>query len=174
MELKMCQVIGALFTIIAGTLLHFVYKWTGQNIFVSFFAPVNESTWEHLKLLITPILLFAIGEYILGGKEIINFVPVKLLSIVAGMLTIVVSFYTYVGIVGNHYLWADIATFILGVIVAYGLSYSLLGTSYFTSLSARQYAWIGLVILMGCMILFTWSPPTIGLFKEPSTTALKP
>ena len=29
-----------------GTLWHFVYDWTGDNHFVGFFFPVNESTWE--------------------------------------------------------------------------------------------------------------------------------
>ena len=39
---------GILFTITAGTLLHFCYEWSGENPFVALFAPVSESVWEHV------------------------------------------------------------------------------------------------------------------------------
>ena len=48
---------GILFTAIAGTLLHFAYEYSMENPLVAMFAPVNESTWEHMKLLFWP------GEY---------------------------------------------------------------------------------------------------------------
>lgn len=38
-----------IFIAIVGTLLHFVYDWSGQNPAVGIIAPVSESTWEHLK-----------------------------------------------------------------------------------------------------------------------------
>ena len=47
---------GILFTLIAGTLLHFCYEWRGENHFVALFAPVSESLWELLKLLYFPEL----------------------------------------------------------------------------------------------------------------------
>ena len=36
-----------------GTLLHFTYRWSGRNPLI---APVNESVWEHMKLLFFPML----------------------------------------------------------------------------------------------------------------------
>ena len=36
---------------ILGTIGHFLFEWTGENAIVGLFFPVNESTWEHLKLL---------------------------------------------------------------------------------------------------------------------------
>ena len=35
--------------VIAGTLLHFVYGWSGRNLLVGLVSPVNESVWEHTK-----------------------------------------------------------------------------------------------------------------------------
>jgi hypothetical protein len=50
-----------LVTILAGAALHFAYDWTAGNAIVAIFCPVNESVWEHLKLLATPFLLLSAG-----------------------------------------------------------------------------------------------------------------
>lgn len=34
---------------IIGSLMHFVYDWSGKAIIVGIIAPTNESIWEHLK-----------------------------------------------------------------------------------------------------------------------------
>ena len=46
-----------LFVAIVGTLWHFVHNLTGENRFVGYFFPINESTWEHMKLVYFPMLL---------------------------------------------------------------------------------------------------------------------
>lgn len=38
--------------------LHFFYDWTGENTFIGLFAPINESIWEHLKLVFWPLLVW--------------------------------------------------------------------------------------------------------------------
>ena len=35
-----------------------MYDWSGQMWFVGLFVPVNESTWEHMKLLFVPMLIY--------------------------------------------------------------------------------------------------------------------
>lgn len=167
MKLKNWHIAGIIFTLILGTLLHFTYAWSGENAIVGLFSAVNESTWEHLKLLFTPMFLFAVFEYFTYGKQIPNFIPVKFLSILLGMITIVLSFYTYVGVIGQNFLWADIGTFILGVLVAYWFSYKLLQTNYFSSPGAIQIAKIGIMVLLFCVIVFTFQPPHIALFQDP-------
>ena len=52
---RLCCV-GALMTALLGTGLHFLYTWQPIALF-GLFAPVNESVWEHLKLLVWPFLL---------------------------------------------------------------------------------------------------------------------
>ena len=56
------QITAVLFTLIFGTLLHFTYGLSGNNPIVGTFSAINESTWEHLKLLFFPMLIFAIFE----------------------------------------------------------------------------------------------------------------
>lgn len=59
---------GLLFTLLVGTLLHFVYDWFGGS-FWAVLGAVNESTWEHLKLVFWPIVLFGFIEYLFYGKK---------------------------------------------------------------------------------------------------------
>ena len=50
---------GLIFSAVLGTLSHFFYKWSGQNPVIALVSPVNESTWEHMKLVFFPILLWS-------------------------------------------------------------------------------------------------------------------
>ncbi|WP_286082764.1 DUF6512 family protein, partial [Parablautia intestinalis] len=58
-SLKQYTAIGIIFVLLAGTLAHFVYDWSGNHAVIGLFTPVNESIWEHMKLLFFPMLLYA-------------------------------------------------------------------------------------------------------------------
>ena len=109
--------IGFIWSIVFGTMLHFLYGWTGENRVVGLYAAVSESTWEHLKLLFFPVLLYTVWEYIWLGHRWKGYVQVRAEGVLLGMLTITALFYTYTGICGRHWLWADILTFVLGAAV---------------------------------------------------------
>ena len=53
-HLKTYAILGFIFVAALGTLLHFTFEWSNQNRIVAFFSAVNESMWEHLKLLVFP------------------------------------------------------------------------------------------------------------------------
>ena len=59
----MLEIIGTIFIIIVGCLSHFLYDLTNHNKIIGYLAAVNESTWEHLKLVIFPTFLWLIVEY---------------------------------------------------------------------------------------------------------------
>ena len=154
---------------LAGTLLHFVFAWSGNNPIVALIAPVNESTWEHLKLLYVPMLAAVLLEYAAGGKQTSGFLAAKAAGILVGMLTIVVLFYTYSGIVGHDILWADIATFLTGTAVAFYAGQRLLSRLP-AALSTRGCGILLLLLPALAFAAFTFFPPHIGLFQDPSGT----
>lgn len=49
---------GTLLVSLVGSLMHFIYKWSNCNPFVGVFCAVNESTWEHAKIMLVPLLLW--------------------------------------------------------------------------------------------------------------------
>ena len=94
------QLMGFAVTSLGGTLLHFLYDLTGEAVLVAPFSGVNESTWEHMKLLFWPMLLFAIvqSRFFSDRK---NFWCVKLRGILLGLALIPILFYTYNGVIGR-------------------------------------------------------------------------
>lgn len=168
MELKHWHILDAIVILVLGTILHFTWEWFGYNPAAAIFNPVNESTWEHLKLLFMPMLLMTAIEYFIYGKLLKNFIPVRFWSIVFGMAAIVIIFYTYTGIAGDNYLWADILTFFIGTIITCWFSFCILQTEYFTSPKSIACGFIGFFLLSAAFIWFTFRPLPIGLFQSPS------
>ena len=70
------ETVGLLVVLAAGNLLHFVYDWTGQSPIAAPLAAVNESTWEHMKLFITPWVLWSLVERI-ALREAVDQLPEK-------------------------------------------------------------------------------------------------
>ncbi len=167
MNIKSWQIAGLIFTILFGSLLHFTYEWSDNNPLVGIFSAVNESTWEHLKLLFIPMFLFFILEFFAYGNEYPNFIIIKFCSMLLGMVVIVAAFYTYSGILGQNFLWADILIFILGVLSSYLFTYIFLQTDCFVN---PIYSFIGLLGIIGlliCFFIFTFNPPQLPFFQDP-------
>ena len=160
--------IGFLFTAALGTLLHFVYEWTGENAFVGLFSAVNESTWEHLKLLYVPLVAFGVYEFICYGKNYCCFFPAKLIGILGGMLFITVFFYTYRGILGYNIDFLNISDFYLGAAVAWRVQYKFFYRPKGCLPISGGAALLGIIILGVLFAVFTYSPPTLGLFADPA------
>ncbi|MDO4468640.1 MAG: DUF6512 family protein [Bacillota bacterium] len=123
--LKRDIVIGIVFSVIAGTLAHFVYEWSGENPIAAIFFPIDESVWEHVKLLFFPTLfycLFLIKKWKKVYPCIIPSVPV---GIVIGSLSIPAFFYFYTAILGTHVLVLDILIFIVSVVICFWVIYKI-------------------------------------------------
>ena len=115
-RLLYCQIAGFVFTSIAGTLLHFLYNWSNQSTFMAPFSAVNESIWEHMKLLFVPMFVFALIERQFIGAQYKNFWCVKLIGILFGIIMIPVLYYTYTGISGVSKDWVNIIIFFAYII----------------------------------------------------------
>ena len=167
MKIKTWQIITVIFCLILGILFHFTYEWSGENIIVGIFSAVNESTWEHLKLVYYPMLLMAIIGYFILGKNNKNYWMDQTVGIISAMIFIIVFFYTYTGVVGTNFAWLNIATFIVAVVLGEFVTYKLLISR--KSYNAEFISIFFLVILFASFVLYTFSPPRIGFFKDPVT-----
>lgn len=123
--LKKSEIFGAIFVMVFGTLMHFFYDWSGKNPVVALFAPYNESTWEHLKLLFFPVLIYSVFQYAYIGKQYSGYLTGRLAGIISGALMIVIIFYTYMAVFKHSILWIDVTLFYLSVIVCYRIAYSI-------------------------------------------------
>ncbi len=164
-SLSLWQLMGFAVTSLVGTLLHFLYDWTEKSVFVAPFSGVNESTWEHMKLLFFPMLLFAIFQSFFF-KDVKEFWCVKLYGTVFGLALIPTVFYTYNGIVGKSPDWINIAIFFISALMAYYFEYRLFKCGCVKCL--RPKVKLFALILIGILfVAFTFNPPEIAIFRDP-------
>lgn len=165
-HLKYHMIIGTVFVLILGTLAHFFYEWSGSNTFVGYFTPVSESVWEHIKLLFFPMLLYIVFITPKLKADYPSIFSGLSSGILLGTFLIPVLFYTYTGILGQDSVVMDITVFVVSVILAFYTGYRL-------TLSCKMQKYtipllLALCILALCFFLFTYSPPSLGLFAQPS------
>lgn len=156
-----------LFLAAAGTFSHFLYDWT-SSCFFALFCPVNESVWEHLKLLVFPFLFYSLWNYarIYKNQREKPYAPAyfyfRLLAVLCGMASIIMLFYTYTGIFGRNFLPFDILIFLTGILVSlYMVSYLPKHITRIPSTAVTYTAWLMLLL---CFFVFTCFPPAIPLF----------
>ena len=159
---------GILFTSILGTLSHFLYEWSGGNLYVGFFAPVNESVWEHMKLLFFPMLLYFTFEKLMSVHYPVSRYCCNAIAVLTGSFLIPVLFYTYTGILGRHLAPLDIAIFYISVFLAFLLRFRLSVSG--KKISKTHCLWLTALTLLIflCFLIFTYRPPDIGLFRIPA------
>lgn len=162
------QMSGFIFTSLLGTFLHFLFDLTGGSPVAALFSAVNESIWEHMKLLYYPMLIVSLIEYRAWGSQTPGFWCVKLTGTGLGLLLIPVLYYTYTGTLGVSADWFNIAIFFL----AAGLSYFLETRRFRQERNCPLPARAALLLLAGIGILFTvltFLPPHIPFFRDPVT-----
>ena len=129
------------------------------------FSGVNESTWEHMKLLFWPLFLFAlIQRLFFKGQE--NYWCVKLAEILLGLVLIPVLFYTYNGVFGRSPDWINIAIFYISAALVFLFEWWVLKKD---RLPCRN-PWLAFatICLIGVLfVVFTFAPPQIPLFRNP-------
>lgn len=102
--------IGFIVISIVGTLLHFLYEISGHNKVVAIFAAVNESTWEHIKIALTPTFLWSLLDGFKYGASP-NYFIAKSASLLVIVFLIPIIFYAYTAITKKAVLWFDITYF---------------------------------------------------------------
>ncbi len=159
------QLVGFALTSLGGTLLHFLYDWTGEALWIAPFSGVNESTWEHMKLLFWPMLLFAIAQSFFF-RDRTDFWCVKLKGTLLGIILIPVIFYTYNGVIGKSPDWINIVIFFIAAAIAYIYEAREL-TRRTTYCQNPKIAITLLGVIAALFILFTFKTPMLGIFRDP-------
>lgn len=160
------EVIMTIFVIIAGILLHFSYEWSNENQIVGIFSSVNESTWEHLKLIFFPMLITIVIGTIYYKDDYENYLFIKTKGLLISLLSVIVLFYTYSGILGKNISGINIAIYIISIIISQIYNYNKLND---ISTCNNKLSIVVLITLLISFITFTFYTPEIGIFEDPIT-----
>ena len=159
------QLIGFGITSVGGVLLHFLYDASGESLLAAPFSGINESTWEHMKLLFWPAFIYALIESF-AFKERNDFWCIKLKGILLALILIPVIFYTYNGVIGKSPDWINISIFFIAVAVS---TISEIRKLFRPEKICKPY--LALALLLGiaiAFITFTFVTPKIGIFMDPT------
>ena len=166
-NISLWQLFGFAVTSLGGTLLHFLYDWLGEAVWIAPFSGVNESTWEHMKLLFWPTFIFAIVQGKFFGERR-DFWCVKLRGMIVGLELIPIIFYTYNGAIGKSPDWLNIAIFFISAAAAY-IYEARLFKSERVKCRAPWLAFAALAVIGLLFVIFTFRTPELGIFLDPLT-----
>lgn len=188
--LKVFTVLSFIVTSALGSACHFAFDFFGQSRFVAPFVPVNESTWEHLKLLFFLFLLCLIAGYFLGFSQnnsshpsdrsrqafLSCYLDGAAFGLICGMVAIVVLFYTINGFLGFSIDWMNIAIYFVSTAYAHYMFYRSASMPYYNTFSYHKTThipiWIPILVILitaALFVLFTFYTPQIGLFLDPQS-----
>lgn len=161
-RLLLWEIWGAVWVILAGSVMHYFYEWTHSRTVALFFA-CNESTQEHLKLLLVPSLMFTIVEYFFIGSAFPGFFFTKAMATLLGIFAVAVSFSAYQSMLGFNFLVANIGTFVIGSAVICWFSVAQMAEAPLGNAA-------GLIVWALTFVYFAWftlHPVQAGMFLDP-------
>ncbi len=154
--------LGIILIFVMGFIMHSIYEWSNNFILVGLFAPVNESIFEHMKLVPAPLLLWW-GIYFVKNKAINDdlWLSCTLISLIISMISIPFLYYFYTGAFGAHVMIIDIL--ILLVSLAFGQFSALHHYKHGKALPLYLSLSLIIIIFILCAVL-TLYPPNLPLF----------
>ncbi len=156
---------GYVFVSALGTLFHFLYEWTNESVIFAPFTAVNESIFEHMKLLYFPYLFWSIIENKILNNEYKNYWCAKAKSITLGLLLIPTLYYTYTGALGVYADWFNILIFFISGAVTFIFDTKFLQKNNNCRFPKKVYL-IYFLTLGAVLIVFTFLPFEIPLFLD--------
>lgn len=159
-------IISFLISTSLGVLFHFLFTLLNNSIIISWLVPINESIFEHLKLLFYPFLLVSIIELHIRKKSIKNYFPYRISAITIAIIILPVLYYGIKACIGNVG-FINISLYFLCMALAYYLSYKAEKKQLVPTLSMRFIAISMTILLVFLFTIMTYFPPELELFRDP-------
>ena len=162
---KKSLLIASVWIFFITSLLHFTYSFTGFYP-LSFISAVNESVWEHAKIVFFATLFYNIFIYIRSYRKNCNFIAGLGPSLASILITVPFLFYGYSGILGFNLLAVDLIIVLISALIAQYILIKI--TSSKKDLCTYKNLSLLLILAMVMMLfLFTWYPPNLPPFQKP-------
>lgn len=161
------MIISIIIISMVGTLSHFLYDLTNHNKIVGLFLAVNESTWEHIKIALTPTLLWGLVDGFIYGDNP-NYFLAKFVSLFIIIILMPALYYGHKAIIKNEIFILDIISFYIVIITSQFLFYILLRLDNVPYIITYLSCALTFPLFGGYMI-HTLMPAKSFLFKDPLT-----
>lgn len=163
--MMMHLIVSIIIISLVGTLSHFLYDLTDHNKIVGLFTAVNESTWEHIKIALTPTLLWSlIDGYQFGILP--NYFVAKCSSLLIIIILMPLLFYGYKAIFKKESVIFNISSFYIVIFASQYAFYNIISMNSFGFI----YTYISCILtflLFGGYMIHTLMPAKSFIFLDP-------
>ncbi len=167
-KFKIFEIVGVPIIYLIATFLHFVYDLTDGSTLAILFGSVNESVWEHIKIIAVGFTVWTIIEFLFIRPPFKKFVTAKVFMLYFLSFLIPIFFYTYNLFTKKPVLWLDLVSTLVFIALTQYISYKIIVNENKLS----DYYPLALMLLMLYYLMFfsfTVFPPKLELFRDPET-----
>lgn len=168
MNNKKFQIVGVFIIFILNVFLHFLYDLSNQNSLVSLIAPVNESVFEHLKMVYYSYMIFNTIEYILYPDNRENRFLLSSVAAVFTTLLVYVLFSIIMTGIGEHNLIITLLILFISIILGQLYKYYLVKNIELSTLEQILVAVLFIILPIALFTYFTVNPLNNPLFYDPT------
>ena len=157
--------LGILVLFVVGSLFHFLYSLTGECFIVGLFVPINESIFEHTKMVVLPIFIWWFIFYLFRKKDLfVNaWFTSALIAMISAIIAIPMLFYFYSQAFGIESLVIDILILLISLAIG-----QILGLHYYRHGKGIEYhfAIVLMIVIIILFAFFTINPPAFPIFNS--------
>lgn len=164
MTLKKIKIINVVFLFLLSFLWHFMYDWFPNNIFALVF-PVNESIWEHMKIIYYCLLLGSVLEFYLCKKNNIKINNFYIEAMVKSLLGVIFYLIIFIPL----YLWLGESMIIsIGLMLVTYVFMEFIGYKILVGEELNINILPVIIIVLGCImfVILTFYPLHNFLFFD--------
>lgn len=161
---------GIPFLFLIGGLWHMLYEISGKSILVGLISAVNESVWEHSKMILVPVIgwwsIYYISKRKAYGIDRCKWFTGAMAALLCSLTLIPLLYYFYTGAFGIKLLAVDIILLFVSITVG-----QLLGLHLYRHAKGLPLPVPILVfgLLVAVFVTATFIPPHIPLFRDSTT-----
>ena len=167
MKIKTLKIIGTVIALILPFPLHFLYDLM-PNFITSIFLPVNESIWEHMKILFGSIIISGVIQKLIAKikkEEINNICFSNFIAALASIPIFLILFLPVYYIIGENMIVTIIIMF-TAIIISEVISYKIINMHNY---NLENKTFIFVIVVYIIFTVLTYNPIKIDLFKDPET-----
>ncbi len=160
------KILGTIIAFILTFILHNLYT-NIPNIITSIITPVNESIWEHMKLLFTSILISGVIQKLIVKYKKLDINNVCISNFTGAVTSIIIFLIIYVPIynlIGKDFT-ITIIIMLLSIVIAEYISYLIMNKK---DLKMENHAIAFTIIVYIAFFILTIYPPHNSLFIDPT------
>ena len=163
--LKKSRIYAVIGIFILSFLCHFIFEWF-PNVLFSVFFPVNESIWEHMKILTTATLLYSFIDKIVLKKLNVKYNNYNLQLFISSVLSIPLYLIIYLPIYSliKENIFVSISLLLIIYIIMQYISYIIMQKK---QIKFPNYIFNIIIIIVYIFFAYlTYNPPQNYIFYD--------